>query len=165
MRQSVRTARESDRDALAATMEAAIAAVTGPYDDSQRRAWRDAVDPTLFPLATDSDEVVVAEREGTVCGLGWLSLESDTEAYKEPVDGEVVAIYVRPSAACEGVGTACYESLERTARDQSMETLGCWASLNAVGFYERLGFIRVAEREIAYETAPLPVVEMRRTLV
>lgn len=164
MGQPTRPATDSDRDPMAETMQAAIAGVAGPYSDRQRQAWIDAATPELFALDSAVDDVLVVERAGTVCGLGWLSVAPDETAYLDPIDAEVVAIYVRPLAAGAGVGTAIYESLEATARDRGCATIGCWASLNAVPFYERLGFERVTERDLEYETVTLPVLEMRRVL-
>lgn len=60
------------------------------------------------------------------------------------VDGEVTAVYVSPSAAGEGIGSQIYGELETYARSQGVDSLGLWASLNAVEFYAFHGFTRVA---------------------
>jgi putative acetyltransferase len=139
------------------------------YDDEQVAAWARGLDPEGYPIET-ADRFVVAEAQGAVVGFGELAVDPG-EYLAAPVDAEVRAVYVRPEVAREGVGSALLADLEAAARERGAETLGLWASLNAVPFYESQGYARVGERTHEFsgadERAPgieARVVEMRREL-
>jgi putative acetyltransferase len=174
---TLRPAREGDTERMAAAHAAATVALgRAAYDERQVRAWaRGRYD---YPVGEDGVRLVVAvrEREGgdgegaydEVLGFGegrFAPADYLSTGDREPPDGEVRAVYVHPAAARQGVGQALYDDLERAARAAGVDSLGLWASLNAVGFYERQGFERVAERdhEFADEVAAT-VVEMQKSL-
>lgn len=119
----------------------------------------------------DYDEVLGfgelhAEAGDYLSGVAGRSASGCTsERRSDAVEGEVRAVYVHPAFARQGVGSALYADLERWARERGVDSLGLWASLNAVGFYERQGFERVAEHdhEFAGDVAAT-VAEMRKSL-
>ncbi len=78
---------------------------------------------------------VVAERDGEVVGFGVVDLNAEVLA----------ACFVAPEDADDGVGTVIAEELERVAADEGIEKLWTPASLNAVGFYEKMGYETVEE--------------------
>ncbi len=102
------------------------------YSREEVEAWASGKEPDGYPIDEDGSYLVVAEREGTVAGIGHLAVE----------DAEVRAVYVDPDHARQGVGTALLEELESEARGRELEELSLVASLNAVGFYDRLGWER-----------------------
>jgi putative acetyltransferase len=159
---TVREATPADAGAVMAAHVAAIEQL-GPaaYDDEQVAAWAerpDGADPYREQARADDDEVfVVAERDGEVAGFGHLvppgRREEDPDQEGEPLaedEGEVRAVYVHGDHARSGVGTALLSHLEAAARERGLEALVLWASLNAVGFYERHGYERV--RAATHET-------------
>jgi putative acetyltransferase len=85
-----------------------------------------------------------------------------------PAERAVRAVYVRPEAAGDGVGTALLDALESRARDLRLDALTLHASLNAVGFYERAGYERTGRETYstvhAGETVELDVVGMEKRL-
>ena len=157
----VRPAREADTEPLRETHVAAIEAF-GPeaYEERAVAAWADRGDDHSLEGLDDPDtDWVVAERDpgpdsrdtdanadtSPVAGFGRLDV---TEAEAE---GEVIAVYVHPDHARSGVGSAILASLEGYARGRKLGELTLTASLNAVGFYERVGYERV--REVTHETS------------
>ena len=94
--------------------------------------------------------VFVAERRGSIVGFGYLRTTPDAD-FTADVDGKLAALYVHPAVTREGVGTTLLQALETRAREAGCESLGLWASLNAVPFYEAQGYTPV--REFEYEFA------------
>lgn len=176
---NVRAATPRDREAIREVHRDSIEGL-GPegYDEDQVAAWAAGCDSADYGAAIGSDEqyVVVAEDEGSVIGFGSLSLEdegtsedADVEDEEASATAEVTGVYVHPSVARAGVGSAIYDELERRARESGVRTLELAASRNAVPFYESLGYERV--REFTHEFSPHEdtgvygtVVEMRTDL-
>lgn len=156
----VRPAAPADAPEILALHVASIRAF-GPeaYDETQVAAWADKDGgPDRYPIGDDGHYLVVAERDGSVAGYGHLV----------PSDHEVRAVYVRPEHAGEGVGSAILDRLEARARERDADEVTLWASLNAVGFYERRGYDSVRETAVEkeYDGRPvtLSVVRMRKSL-
>lgn len=158
----VRPARVADFDAVREAHQRAVRTLgADAYSDRQVEAWADWSDVDA-PDAIDEDaHVVVAEREDEVAGFGRLEMATDGSARS----GEVVAVYVNPDHAREGVGAALLAHLEGYARGTGLSTLTLSASLNAVDFYARAGYERV-RRDIHETTGgvELPCVLMRKRL-
>ncbi len=133
------------------------------YDEHQMLAWADAVEPGLYPIEADDVQFYVAESAAGIVGIGWCKPDAD-EYFSEVVDGEISGMYVHPNAAGRGVGTQLYDHLEALLSDSGVSTLGLWASLNAVSFYEKHGYQEVSEQCVSYGDVELPVVEMQKSL-
>jgi len=172
---TVREAREGDTERMAAAHAAATVALgRAAYDERQVRAW--ARGRYEYPVDETGARLVVAVRERSVdpengpgadyeAVLGFGELRYEARDYLDDVAGEVAAVYVHPAFARRGVGGALYADLERAAREHGVDSLGLWASLNAVGFYERQGFERVAEHDHEFgDGVGATVVEMHTTL-
>lgn len=114
------------------------------YDNSQVEAWAHDRDPDKYPIESAETYFLVAERNGQIVGFGNMKPEAE-DYFESTVDGEITAVYVHPSVSRQGVGTRIYTELEAEARRQHVNTLGLWASLNAVPFYEAHGYQRVTE--------------------
>ena len=109
------------------------------YEPDVIDAWSRPKDPDRYAIAEDGVYFLVAEVDGTVAGFGELRTAPDTE-FSQVVDGEIGALYVDPAFVNRGIGSAIYEELREQAVRLDMDSLGLWASLNAVGFYESRGF-------------------------
>lgn len=134
----------------------------GDYDDEQVAAWAHDRDPGDYPIGSPDAHVVVAERGDRVVGFGWMKPDAD-DYFEAAVEGEITAVYVHPSVAREGVGTRIYDELEATARQYGIDSLGLWASRNAVSFYEAQGYRRVTEHVVEFhDDVEGTVVEMRK---
>ena len=158
----VRPANPEDADAILDLHVASIRAF-GPetYTDEQVEAWATLPDGAPgYPIGEPGQYYVVAERDAELAGFGHLT--DDGGEYG--TDAAVEAVYVHPDHAGEGVGSAILAHLEGYARAAGHESLGLWASLNAVPFYRASGWERVGEREHETSGATLTVVEMRKGL-
>ncbi len=177
---TVRDAREADAEAIFGVHRASIEGL-GPeaYDEAQVAAWGAGGGPDDYDLDVADSRFVVAEagdvaESGTVGEGGTVTGDEGVVGFgevvlrppdylREPAEGEVRAVYVHPAAARQGVGSAILAALERRARERDVGSLGLWASLNAVPFYEAHGYERVAERTHEFSGGVEgTVVEMRR---
>lgn len=162
---AVREARTSDVTAVLGVHRASIQGL-GPagYDAEQVAAWRRGRSPDDYAVDADGVYFVVAEADGAVLGFGALREEAG-DHLDAPADAEVTAVYVRPSAARQGVGSALLADLEREAREAGAGSLGLWSSLVAVPFYQAAGYDRVADHRTTFaDGVEGRVVEMRTVL-
>lgn len=99
---------------------------------------------------------IVAEKDGSVVGWGSIHLNENTLA----------ATFVDPDHTGEGIGQAIVEKLEKIAQKEGLEWLIVPASLNAVGFYGRLGFERQQQIDAGTPNTPeIPSIELKKELV
>lgn len=106
-------------------------------------------------FADESCRPIVAETDETIVGWGSVHLEPNVLA----------ATFVDPDYSGQGIGRTIVDELERIAREEDIERLTVPASLNAVGFYEALGFERQREIDAGNaETPAIPSVELAKEL-
>ena len=114
--------------------------------------------PETIPDVEFTDDgryTIVAEKDGDVVGWGSVHLE----------EGVLAATFVDPDHAGQEVGRTIVEDLETAARAAGLETLVVPASLNAVGFYETLGFEPRDEIDAGGPDDPeIPAVELTKHL-
>jgi len=134
------------------------------YDNTQVEAWAHDRDPDEYPITSGETYFLVAERNDQIVGFGQMKPEAD-EYFESTVGGEITAVYVRPSVSRQGIGTRIYTELEDEARRRGVTSLGLWASLNAVPFYEAQGYQRVTEHSHEFHgDVEGTVVEMIKSL-
>ena len=104
---------------------------TGLYTPEELHAW--AVPRTLesYEELIRIREFFVAEMDDVIVGFGVLNEKS----------AEVEAIYVSPVAGRRGIGLELLRALEERASSFGLEMLRLNASLNAVQFYEKAGYV------------------------
>ena len=151
MNLGIRRARSEDAQTI---RDVHVASIKGlgrqTYDEEQVAAWARDRDQEDYPINEPETAVFVAERRGSIVGFGYLRTTPDAD-FTADVDGKLAALYVHPAVTREGVGTTLLQALETRAREAGCESLGLWASLNAVPFYEAQGYTPV--REFEYEFA------------
>lgn len=129
---TIRRAREDDAAAAMRVHRSAIRELCrAHYTEEQIEAWSGPRPAGRFERAIREREFYVAEEGGEVVGFGNLNPEAC----------EVEAVYVAPAAAGRGVGLELLRTLEARARELGLKRLRVDASLNAVGFYERAGYV------------------------
>jgi len=127
----VRTATIEDRHAILRVHAQAIRrTASANYTPEQIEAWAAFPPPQGHEEALRSGGVFVAEEDGSILGYGQFDANT----------GEVEATYVLPEAHGRGVGRALLAESEARARRAGFKSIFLSASLNAVPFYERLGF-------------------------
>ncbi|MFC5973731.1 GNAT family N-acetyltransferase [Halomarina salina] len=132
------------------------------YTEEQVAAWAHDRDPDEYPIDSENTYFVVAEDETAVIGFGWMEPDAG-EYFQTEVEGEITAIYIHPSATRHGVGSRIYTELEAQAIRQNIDSLGLWASRNAVPFYEAQGYERVTDHRHEYQNGiEITLVEMEK---
>ena len=184
---TIREATREDAEAIREVHRASVLELgLEGYDQRQVEAWAAGCDSADYTEPIDAEDVyaIVAtatDATGTVehdagkriepgdfVGFGTLRLDSTGE-YEADVDAEVTGVYVHPAVFRQGVGSQLYATLERAARERGMDSLGLWASRNAVAFYERHGYRRVTEHDHEFSSHASTgvegtVVEMQKDL-
>ena len=101
------------------------------YAPEQLTAWLNRPLPDKMHALLNEGYVLVAEDEHQVVGYGAL----------DPARNEVEAIFVVPSYAGQGIGRVLLRAIESLALGLNLEKLQLSASLNAVSFYSRAGYV------------------------
>lgn len=155
---NIRTAIDADTPAILALRGASIrglVAASGQYTPAEVDAWASNDDPARVRqyIATGLCRVATDDL-GQVMGVGRLVLHG-------PGRAEVKGVFVAPASAGLGVGRAILGALLDLAQSHDVQTLDLVATLNAQGFYEKLGF---APHERVRHTTPngavIPAVRM-----
>jgi predicted protein tyrosine phosphatase/ribosomal protein S18 acetylase RimI-like enzyme len=129
---NIRRARQEDCQSIGSVHAAAVRGIrTALYTPDEIQAWAVPRKPESYEESIRSKEFLVAEEGGVIVGFGVLNQES----------AEVEAVYVSPGAGRRGIGLAVLRKLEERARASGLGMLRLNASLNAVAFYERAGYV------------------------
>lgn len=151
---TIRRARQEDCQFIPSVHAAAVSGIsTALYTPEEIQAWAVPKKPESYEESIRSKEFFVAEEDSVIVGFGVLNQES----------GEVEAVYVSPGAGRRGIGLAVLGKLEERAGALGLGLLRLNASLNAVPFYQRAGY--VAQKESKYrlsngvEIACVPMVK------
>jgi putative acetyltransferase len=127
----IRPARSDDAQQLAAVHVASIRGLcAADYAAEQIAAWTASLRPERYPPLIARGCAVVHDDGEALAGF----------AIGDPAAGVVNAVYVRPDRAGRGVGRALVAAIEDIVRAGGAAELRLHATLNAVGFYQRLGF-------------------------
>jgi putative acetyltransferase len=158
----MRRATPADAPAMALAHVDSIRAL-GPafYASELVDGWAAAVGPDMYVRAMAEGEVffiAVAPLDGQPAVLGFSS--------HVPAGGDDGAsVYVRGSAARQGIGSALWRLAEAHARAQGAAAITLEASLPGVGFYQAQGFVEIERCEVVLRSGVLmPCVIMRKAL-
>ncbi|WP_101756718.1 GNAT family N-acetyltransferase [Oceanicoccus sp. KOV_DT_Chl] len=135
---NIRPGVETDLDALAEIFQQSIQQLCRhDYDAGVIELWSNSVPASARLKAIVAGSLWVAEIES-------VELEPKVCAYMVAQPGELVALFVHPSVAGTGIGQALGELAIRLAAVGADNGISVEATLNAVNFYEKLGFVRVS---------------------
>ena len=104
------------------------------YSPEQLTAWLNRPLPEKMLALLNEGYVLVAEEHHQVVGYGAL----------DPANDEVEAIFVVPACAGRGIGRVLLAAIESLAIGLNLAKLKLSASLNAVPFYSRAGYVSFA---------------------
>lgn len=135
---TIRDAKPDDLDAIATLQSRAIMAFgVKTYGEETCRAWA-KIGVQMRHNLLASGTFFVAEIESTLAGIaGW------TEDSYEPDCAWPRYVFVTPALARRGIGRKLMTKVEHSVHAAGRSRMQVWASLNAVGFYEALGYRRV----------------------
>ena len=140
---SIRRARQEDCHSIVRVHAAAVRGIrTALYTPEEIQAWAIPKKPESYEESINSNEFFVAEEGDIIVGFGVLNQES----------AEVEAVYVIPGAGRRGIGLELLGKLEERARTLGLGALRLNASLNAVPFYEKAGYVAQAESKYRLAT-------------
>ena len=104
--------------------------------------WSASAPPASLAGLVNLGTALVAEEDGALAGFAVLDLAS----------GEVDAVFVEPAYQGRGIARDLLRWLEVLAQGRGVQRLFLSASLNAVAFYERAGFMRVRDEVYAHRS-------------
>jgi N-acetylglutamate synthase-like GNAT family acetyltransferase len=127
--------RKAQLDDCSSIADLHVAAVNGIrttlYTPEELHAWAVPKNPERYDDIIRTKEFLIAEEDGVILGFGVLDQER----------AEIEALYVSPEAGRRGIGLLLLRRLEERACDLGLRVLRLNASLNAVPFYEKAGFL------------------------
>jgi GNAT superfamily N-acetyltransferase len=85
----------------------------------------------------------LAEADGQVAGMAWLSV-TDRVPSPQALDrraGDIQSVYIVPELRRRDVGTGLITAIIAHARDVELVYLTVHSAADAIGFYEKLGFV------------------------
>ena len=110
------------------------------YTNDEIAAWVERQSPHKYLPVVQRQCMYVAEERGEVVGFAHLDQGPDEGS------GEVVGMYVTPSATQRGIGGQLMCYLERQAISfKGWTRLVVKSTLNAVGFYTSQGFVVISD--------------------
>lgn len=128
----IRKAREEDCHSIGSVHSAAVRGIsTALYTPEEIQAWAVPRKPASYEESIGSKEFFVAEDGDAIVGFGVLNQKT----------AEIEAVYVAPGAGRRGIGLEVLRKLEERASALGLSVLRLNASLNAVPFYEKAGYV------------------------
>jgi GNAT superfamily N-acetyltransferase len=115
---------------------------TALYTTEEIQAWAAPKKPESYEELIRTKEFFVAEEDEDIVAFGVLNQNSS----------EVEAVYVSPRAGRRGIGLKMLQKLEERARALGLDQLRLNASLNAVPFYQRAGYVGQEESKYRLST-------------
>lgn len=133
---SIRLARSGDLADIMALQRAAVAGIDPrTYSAEARDAWSRTTAADVAVLVA-AGRYLAAERDGRLAGgAGWQPLDAPPQA------AALRAVFVDPACHGQGVGAHLVRAAEAAIAAAGRRRILVPAALNAVGFYERLGYV------------------------
>ncbi len=129
---NIRRASPTDCESIARVHAAAVKSVGAEfYTPEEIQAWSMPKPPESYETAIRDKEFFAVENNDVVVGFGVLDQRQAL----------IEAVYVDPEAGGRGIGLQIMRKLEERARALGLTSLSLNASLNAVSFYERAGYV------------------------
>lgn len=182
----IRNAAPEDAEEIASIHEAAVLAVArdGGYSDEQLDAWAHIRDLSRLRAQIGERTFFVGAYAARLVGYAQLDpfaaqpdpaaaqldpsaaqLDPFADVQAEPAPALLRSLYVLPEYWRRGVGRRLTEALLQTAREAGHARLELDASINAVPFYEALGFARLGAAEHVFPNGvSMSCVRMERAL-
>jgi putative acetyltransferase len=150
----IRKAEPEDCLSIARLHTSAVRAIsTSLYTSEEIEAWAIPHTPERYKQSISSKEFCVAVEDEAIVAFGVLN----------PVSCEIEAVFVSPDVGRRGVGLMILGWLEERGRALGFEVLSLNASMNAVGFYERAGYVALEKSKYrltsGVEIACIPMVK------
>ena len=134
---SLRQAAVGDGDRIHAVHTSAILELCSTsYSEESVKQWASRQAPSQYLPFIEAGEITLAvTAQEEVVGFGHL-IKGSTDDSKCEIKG----LFVSPRWARKGVGRSLLMHLEQQARESGHTTVHVKSSLNAKGFYEKMGY-------------------------
>jgi putative acetyltransferase len=128
----LRRATTKDAEEILLTRIASIRALASShYSQTEIDDWCKTRSAASYHSPIEEKVVLVEEVDGQVVGFGQL----------DPTGAVIEAVYVCPTTTRHGIGIKILRALEAAAAAQGIQELTLEASLNAIEFYRRAGYV------------------------
>ncbi len=124
----------------------------GHYSQEQIDAWLKDRGPESYHDGINRDEMYIAESKGVIAGFG------------HALSGEIRAIFVDPDFTNRGIGKDLLRRGIEMARQEHSGPVKLEATLNAVSFYQKSGFIKIKPVAVNKNGVDLPLILMQEAV-
>jgi predicted N-acetyltransferase YhbS len=146
---TIRPATAADAPAVFAVTRESVAGLAAThYTPQQIAGWMGDRTPETYQEGCESGRIRVAEQDGRVVG------------FVDAVPGEITRLFLLPGVARQGLGRALMNVGLEMARAGGATTLRIEATLNAVAFYAKFGFVPVGRGEFGGRQGDWPPIEV-----
>lgn len=155
----IREGQEGDSEGIFKTHVASVDGVDGTaYNEEERAVWKAGAASVTYTFDDPEAVFLVAETDDEIVGFAEASFENR----------ELEMLYVDPAYQSRGVATLLSDEVERRLRSRGVGPLYVEASMNAVPFYERVGYERVGTHQkqitIDGDSVEMEMVDMKKEL-
>ena len=128
-----RKATLKDLNAIHAIRRSAILAINAK-EISQREChtWANARTPEYFAPRVKVGLVIIVENK-----------QGEMTAWGSSEEQRIEGIYVKPESGHQGIGRLLMERLEKEISKRGYASARLAASINAVGFYQKIGYVAI----------------------
>jgi GNAT superfamily N-acetyltransferase len=163
---AVEVATTEDAAAVASVLEASYPELMAPaYDAAVLQQALPAITRANPKLLGSGTYHVARYHDGLVIGCGGWTAERPGTTQIQPGIGHIRHFAVHPRWIGRGIGRRIYQACETQARANRITIFEVFASLNALPFYESMGFSKLEEISTAIGSRiSFPTVWMRRSI-
>ena len=153
---TIRDARIEDAPYIAEVHVASVEAInTSLYTPEEIESWSKPRTIANYQELIRNREFLIAEAENGIVGFGVLNPSSCT----------IEAVYVSPETTGRGIGMELMRKLEERAASLGLNHLQLNASLNAVPFYRKAGYLGDAQEKYKLQTGvEIACIPMSKTI-
>ena len=124
------------------------------YNEQQIKEWLSLINVKNIRDQLGNTSWIIVKKNNDIVGFAQYSRE----------EKELYQIQVCPDLQGRGYGKELYEYIENDFKQNGLPQISLFSTLNAVKFYERLGFRRVKKISFPLVKTQVNMVEMNKTI-
>lgn len=139
----IREGQEGDSEGVSKAHVASVQGVDGTaYSEEELTGWKVGAAAVSYTFDDPETVVLIAETDGEIAGFAEATFE----------DRELNKLYVDPAYQNQGIATLLSDEIDMRLGSHGIDSLYVEASVNAVPFYEQVGYERIGTHQ-----KPIPV--------